>query len=85
MDNLTLIEQECEDILLRVRDLLGVVIFAKSRRREFIDLMGDIREAIDHLNNKKFGCASGYHAGDCLCQKDERGKSIETIKHGGKQ
>ncbi len=87
MNKLNLIEQECEDVLLEVRDWLAVAIFTKSRRQEFIDLMGSIREALDHLNNKKFGCSTGIHSGDCFCEKEKYGKSLgyfKQLKDGGK-
>ncbi len=86
MNKLTRIEQECKNVLLQVRDRLSPAFHTKSPRRDFQELMGQIRNAIIHLTNKEFGCLSGYHADHCLCKDDERGKSISWLKKktGGK-
>lgn len=74
MNELTPFEEECEAVLLLIRE----VWFGspkKLRRYEITAIRAQIREALRHLENKRFGCTSGLHAGGCTCRDGVPGKS----------
>ena len=64
MDMLTLLEKECLDCLMGVRNHFDG---RRISHYEFFAMMGQIRDCIAHLTNKRFGCVTGRHAGKCFC------------------
>lgn len=70
---LTRLELECLDVFTELADLLP--IWSALRKSERVDLMASIRDAKKHLDNKRFGCASGLHAGPCNCKEGVPGNS----------
>lgn len=73
MLDLTPIEQKALDALLAVRDMW----VPKMKREAFMDLMGEVRDAISALENKKYGCLSGRHTGKCTCTANRTGISVQ--------
>ena len=73
MNRLGSIEQECQYILTEVIDYM-----AAGRRvithKDHMELLNRIRICLGHLLNKAYGCASGKHAGGCLCKEGTDGK-----------
>lgn len=65
---LTSFEEEmlnvCED--LRDAHSAGRPIHRKTHQQ----LVGRLRDVIVKLENKKYGCATGRHAGACACGKE---------------
>ena len=57
------LERECLEIFYMLRHYLE----HPMSNKEFIDFGGLIKRAITKLNNKKFGCFTGLHAGKCDC------------------
>ena len=67
MDRLNPIERECQDALMSIRDIWTVTPHRASIR-SFMEVMGKVRLALLHLENKEFGCATGKHSGPCICR-----------------
>lgn len=63
------LEKELHALVRELSEALGA---PKLGRERFRDLMGNIRNARVHLDNKELGCASGQHAGPCKCIAHER-------------
>lgn len=63
MKSLTDLEREALEVLYMVRDSTTRLL----ERKEFLDYMTHVRNTIMHLENKKYGCATGKHAGVCEC------------------
>lgn len=70
---MTPLEQEALEVAIRLRRALTTT--ASMTRPQIQDLMGDLRDLIKHLENKKFGCATGQHQDFCACGN---GKNMET-------
>lgn len=62
------IEEECEAILCAILDFMGPGK-RKISANEHTELMGRVRDAAHHLINKRLGCATGRHSGQCQCGK----------------
>ena len=68
------------EIHLLVLDVVQALIEPKIGRVAFMNLLGRLRTLRVHLDNKKFGCPSGRHAGECTCLPNVVGKSVAAIK-----
>lgn len=66
MSRLTVVEQECQDVLVAVRDIWTMPNH-QIGKYDFMELLGIIRTVLVHLQNKEYGCASGKHSGKCQC------------------
>ena len=76
MIQLNALELEAFDALCAVREA-----FAPGRklaRWRFAWVMGQVRTAIVHLENKRFGCRSGLHASACTCLPDKPGVNADN-------
>lgn len=63
----TPLEEECEDVLL---EICGVWTGKeKVWKGGFTKIMGRLRNALTKLENKRMGCITGQHDGDCLCSR----------------
>lgn len=71
MSRLTTLEQECQAVLLSIRDLWTLSPHRTSVN-SFMDIMGELRRVLKHLENKEFGCAMGVHASPCQCKEGVR-------------
>ena len=62
-------EQDLHDL---IKDALNLLRPGASRVKDFRllfqSLMGRLRDMNVSLDNKKFGCCSGKHAGVCQCR-----------------
>ncbi len=67
------IERECQDVLMMVREVLSPHHPTFTPKRDVIEVMGAVREALKKLDNKDYGCASGRHAGYCTCNGEVLG------------
>lgn len=63
MDLRTPTEKDCHHLLLRLSD--SVTGGKKLNRRDYLELMGNLRDQIRVLDNKAYGCPTGQHSGDC--------------------
>lgn len=66
------IEEECKEALLFVAE----VAQHPMGQKVFADMMGRVRMALIHLENKEFGCASGKHTGACHCTGEGPGECV---------
>lgn len=64
-NRLTPMEEEALDALEDLRDSFCI---KKFRRVEFQEAMGNVRDMISKLRNKKLGCPTGKHTSYCECQ-----------------
>lgn len=70
---MTIMEKEALECLTQVmRYFTGNL---KVSHREFLDLMTVVRDTVKNLENRKYGCISGKHAGTCTCSMKQK----ETI------
>lgn len=76
MDPLTPLEQEALETLLLVRDYATTPMGLISYR----EMMGDVMKAIKHLENKQFGCPTGFHTTYCTCVGQTQGIVIRRPK-----
>lgn len=68
--HMTDLEKESLETLYQVRDALAV---GKVHRHTHMNLMGVVRDSIQHLENKKYGCATGRHSSYCQCKEASHG------------
>lgn len=67
MGRLNPIEQECQTVLIMLRDMMAPGR-GKIDHISHMELCGRVRDALEKLQNKEYGCATGKHAGPCQCQ-----------------
>jgi hypothetical protein len=65
MSKLNLVEEEVLETLERLRETLAAG--RSVSRLAYLDVMTLVRDAIVKLQNKKYGCMTGLHAGPCSC------------------
>ncbi len=68
MSRLNAIEQECQTILVILLDLMGAG-HRKLDSKEHMELTGKVRNCVQLLVNKEFGCKLGKHSGPCACKE----------------
>lgn len=73
MLQLNYVEQEAIEILCILRDYFSK---PKLGRQQFTDIMGHVRNAIQHLENKRFGCYTGLHSSECTCTPTSPGTTL---------
>lgn len=56
------------DVLYEMREVLSM---HKIGREQYMEAMNDLRRAIRCLENYKFGCPEGKHAGVCRCKDSQ--------------
>lgn len=80
---LNLIEEECLSVLLELQKW-GNQKITRGNIADFNDFLSRKRDAISHLTNKKYGCASGRHSSVCTCKENEPGESWGSLKRKAK-
>ena len=70
---MTEFESESLETFYAVRESIPL---AMSSKADYMLLMASIRDMIQKLENVKFGCASGRHAGRCDCLPNKPGRAI---------
>lgn len=79
---MTEIENECLNVLLRVRDAWTRKYVSRDG---FMEIMFAIVQAIKHLEAKGSGCATGTHVGRCHCKPAIVGPTYEWQYHRKKR
>lgn len=69
MDHRTALEKDLHTLLKELLDTFAVGRHLKTNREDYVKMMGDVKNAKIHLDNKMLGCQSGSHAGECLCDR----------------
>lgn len=69
MNKLNSIEQECRDIFEEIMDLMAPG--KRLRYHDHMELLGRIKAAYYHLENKEYGCVTGRHSGRCHCLEEK--------------
>lgn len=70
---LTPLEAESLETIMLIKDK---ILAGRCSKIEFRQIMGIAIENVKHLENKKYGCWSGRHAGPCDCTQIQVGKSV---------
>jgi hypothetical protein len=69
---MTILELECMELLDDVTEFLTT----KPKVKEFMVMMGRIRDMRYKLRNKQFGCSTGKHSSPCLCKGETEGPTV---------
>lgn len=79
---LTAVEKKMLDALELVRAYLTR---KNVDRKEYLDLMETVRNAVQAGRNKFFGCPMGLHSDECTCQENKPGITLHYFKHRKKK
>jgi len=80
--SLTTVEKQ----MLETLELVQAYLTRKNvDRKEYLDLIAAVRDAVQAGRNKFFGCPMGLHAVDCTCDKEVPGISIHSFRYRKKK
>ena len=75
MAGLSPIEQECREVFLTLIDYMSPGR-RKVANKDHMEIVGQMRNCVQKLTNKEYGCSSGLHAAACTCREGLPGKAI---------
>lgn len=75
---MTPLEREALDMLKIVVEFLTPP-HKPTTQKDYMGLMGDLRDTIKHLDNSRYGCATGHHTYDCTCKRGLVGKALRKL------